>query len=503
MAIILYCRQVMPPASFNTERTYAMSDINNMNGSENNNDLLNEDPALSVQAEQQNSAEYHNSSDEAASQYAYVSEHAPKSKPAGSRHPILKGIAFVLCLAIVGVGSVQGYRIYKDHSGTNGFSEYNDDKDADRKSPPKETETESNQIASFSEKGEYKSLFELGSREDAKQLPDIVDDIMPSVVGVSAKFEYTTQYYDFFGWGEGSTSQERMEGQGTGIIISDDGYIVTNAHCIYDDSQHNAGEAIEVTIRFSDESDHSAKIISYDTDSDIAVLKVNESGLKPAVFGNSDELRVGEVVIAIGNPLSFNYFGSVTSGIVSALNRKITINDRTMHLLQTDAAINAGNSGGPLVNSCGQVIGINSAKMASSSVEGLGFAIPINQVKTIVDDLINYNYVTGRPQFGWSIIDISESDSRRYNMPMGAYVIDVQDGSAADKAGIQLRDIVIEVDGEKVSSTADINALMSNYKAGDTVTLTINRKGEDVKVDVTLDEAKSNKSNTDNDRKIS
>ena len=174
-----------------------------------------------------------------------------------------------------------------------------------------------------------------------------------------------------------------------------------------------------------------------------------------------------------------------------------------MHLLQTDAAINAGNSGGPLVNSCGQVIGINSAKMASSSVEGLGFAIPINQVKTIVDDLINYNYVTGRPQFGWSIIDISESDSRRYNMPMGAYVIDVQDGSAADKAGIQLRDIVIELDGEKVSSTADINALMSNYKAGDTVTLTINRKGEDVKVDVTLDEAKSNKSNTDNDRKIS
>ena len=138
-----------------------------------------------------------------------------------------------------------------------------------------------------------------------------------------------------------------MLGTGTGFIISDDGYIVTNAHVIYDESEYNAGEAVSVSIMFSDETQHDAKIIAYDTETDIAVLKVDETGLKPAVLGNSDDLRVGELVIAVGNPLGLDLFGSVTHGIVSALNRKIDINEKSMTLIQTDAPINSGNSGGP------------------------------------------------------------------------------------------------------------------------------------------------------------
>ena len=430
--------------------------------------------------------------------YTYVSENTPKVKAPKRNHPILKGIAFVLCLAIVGVGSVQGYRIYQDHNDKNGFSAYDGE---NKKSAQKETEAATK--VSRSDDDDFKSLIELAGREDAKQIPDIYEEILPSVVGVSAKFEYTAQYYDFFGWGQGSSSQEQMIGRGTGIIISEDGYIVTNAHCVYDDSsQYHAGEAIEVTIRFSDQTDHSAKIIAYDTDSDIAVLKVNESGLTPATFGNSKDLRVGELVIAVGNPLGFELFGSVTSGIVSALDREISVNDKNMKLIQTDAAINEGNSGGPLLNSCGQVIGINSAKMASNTIEGLGFAIPIDEAKSIIDDLIHYNYVTGRPQFGWTTVNVSESDSRRYNMPMGAYVVNIKEGGAADKAGIQIGDVVIDIEGDKVTSTTDITNIKSKYEAGDKVTVTVSRRGEDVKMDVTLDEARSGKNESDDERDI-
>ena len=495
-----------------TERTFIMSD--NINGSNTDNNIFPEEvPEASVQSEQpvqQPSGEQNNSystSTEAPSHYSYVAENAPKAKAPKRRHPILKGIAFVLCLAIVGVGSVQGYRIYQDHNDKNGFSEYKEDKTNDRKTSSDDDDNKSINAPVGSDGDDFKSLIELAGREDAKQIPDIYEEILPSVVGVSAKFEYTSQTYDFFGWGGGSSSQQQMVGRGTGIIISEDGYIVTNAHCVYDDSsQYRAGEAIEVSIRFSDQTDHSAQIISYDTDSDIAVLKVNESGLKPAVFGDSNDLKVGELVIAVGNPLGFDLFGSVTSGIISALNRKISVNDRSMNLIQTDAAINEGNSGGPLLNSCGQVIGINSAKMSSSygsaSVEGLGFAIPIDEAKTIIDDLIHYNYVTGRPQFGWTTVDVSESDSRRFNMPMGAYVINIQEDSAAEKAGIQLRDIIIDINGDKITSTSDLSSVKNKYKAGDTVTVTVNRKGEDIKIDVTLQEDKSGRGKSDIDQDI-
>lgn len=428
--------------------------------------------------------------------YSFHSENADHSKPK-KRNPVLKGIAFVLCLAIVGVGSIQGYRIYQDHNGKNGFSEFDNEKQsATQRTTADEDDEETVEASKNNEPSP--SLIELAAREDSKPIPDIVDDIMPSVVGVSATFEFTTQSYSMFGWGTGTPEAQELTGRGTGIIFSEDGYIVTNAHCIYDDStQYNAGEAIEVSVRFSDESEHKAKIIAYDTDSDIAVLKVNEVGLKPAVFGDSDDLRVGELVIAVGNPLGFNLFGSVTSGIISALNRKININDKQMNLIQTDAPINSGNSGGPLLNSCGQVIGINSAKMSSSygmesSIEGLGFAIPIDEAKTIIDDLINYNYVTGRPQLGISTVDVSELDSRRYNIPLGAYIVNIIKDGAAEKAGLKVNDIIIDINGETINSTTQLSSVKNKYKAGDTITITVFRGGEDLEFELTLTEEKSN-----------
>ena len=268
------------------------------------------------------------------------------------------------------------------------------------------------------------------------------------------------------------TRTGEVVGTGTGIVLTEDGYIITNAHVVYTD-EYNAGEAKDVSVLFSDKKEYDAKIIAYDIETDLAVLKIDENGFTPATFGNSDELRVGELVIAVGNPLGFELFGSVTSGIVSALNREISINEKNMTLIQTDAAINQGNSGGPLLNSCGQVIGINSAKMSSSygsaTVEGLGFAIPINDAKTIIDDLINNGYVSGRPQIGISSVNIDEAYSSYLGLPMGIYVRAVGENSAAEEAGIRVGDVIIGINDEAVTTTDELNSIKNRFKAGDTI----------------------------------
>lgn len=402
-----------------------------------------------------------------------------------------KGIKAVLLLIVLGgfaVGFAKGFQWLNETKKE--LEEY-----TGTPSKSVNSEIDENEIENISESApvyEIQSLIELASRSDAKPLPDIVDDIMPSVVGVSSTFEYTQPSFSIWGWNTQPQVQQ-AKATGTGFIITEDGYIVTNAHVIYDDSDYNAGKAIDVSVLFSDETQHNAKIIAYDIETDIAVLKVNENNLKPAVLGNSEELRVGELVIAVGNPLGFDLFGSVTSGIVSALNREISINEKSMTLIQTDAAINSGNSGGPLLNSCGQVIGINSAKMSSSygtaSIEGLGFAIPIKEAKIIIDDLINYNYVKGRPQIGISTGDITEAYSRYLNKPMGVYVRTVQEGGAADQAGILQGDVIIGIAGEPIKTAEELNKIKSRYKAGDTIKLTLSRNGTDVDVNVKLQEA--------------
>ncbi len=429
--------------------------------------------------------------------FIYENNSTPIKK---KKHTGLKAVAFVLCLAITGAGSIQVYKYFNDNEIEVSELSSNNNPDSSSKAVVQQALPESTEPAE-SETRDIPSLIQIASRSDSKYLPDIVDSIMPSVVGVSSTFEYTPDYNSMGGWGWGfgvpETESQEIRGTGTGIVMSDDGYIVTNAHVIYDESEYKCGEAVEVSVVFSDETEHDAKIIAYDTETDIAVLKVNETGLTPAEFGDSEDLRVGELVIAVGNPLGFDLFGSVTSGIVSAKNRKIDINDKSMTLIQTDAAINSGNSGGPLLNSSGQVIGINSAKMSASygsaSIEGLGFAIPINEAKVIIDDLINYKYVKGRPQIGITTVDVTESVSRYYDIPLGVYVQSVQEGSSAELAGIQKGDVIIDIDGEPVTNAKELNNIKNTHKAGETIRLTITRAGEDIQIDLTLQEANADK----------
>ena len=337
---------------------------------------------------------------------------------------------------------------------------------------------------------------------------EIVDKVLPSVVGIESTFTMTTQnngfnFGDFgsfggFGGFDFGQSQQPQTSQatatGTGVAITEDGYIVTNAHVIYD-TEYGAGLADSISVLLNDEKSYDAEVIGYDTDCDLAVLKIKATGLTAAEFGDSDDLKLGESVIAIGNPLGFELMDTVTSGIVSGINREITINDKAMTLLQTDAAINSGNSGGPLINKYGQVIGINSSKMSASysetSIEGIGFAIPSNEVAQIVDDIMEYGYVTGKPQLGISCQDVTETISKMYNLPVGVYVTTVTDGSAADKAGLKSGDVITAVDGEEVKTSAELNAKKNLHKAGETLELTYMRSGNEEKVTVTLDQAEN------------
>lgn len=422
--------------------------------------------------------------------YSFASESSPPVKKKEKNSMVLKCAVAVLAIAVVGAGVVKVYKFL--NASKNELIEFSGDtvnsvsKNIQETSEENENEEEDNELP---------SLIELAARSDAKPIPDIVDSIMPSVVGVASSFEYTPrQTFSIWGWND-EPQTETIRKTGTGFIITNDGYIVTNAHVVYDDS-YNAGEASDVKVLFSDETEHEANIIAFDPETDIAVLKVDETKLKPAVLGDSDDLRVGELVIAVGNPLGFDLFGTVTSGIVSALNRKIDINEKKMNLIQTDAAINNGNSGGPLLNSCGQVIGINSAKMSSSysnsaSVEGLCFAIPIKEAKVIIDDLINYKYVTGRPNHGiTSTRDITEAQARYWNIPVGVYVMSLQEDGAAELAGIKVGDIIIDVEGNVVSTAQELNDIKNKFKAGDTIWITVSRNGQDIRMKLTLQEDK-------------
>lgn len=342
-----------------------------------------------------------------------------------------------------------------------------------------------------------RNWIELAARKDAMSIPDIVDKMMPASVGVASTFVITQNNYGgMFGYGGQSTRE--MNGTGTGIIMSEDGYVITNAHVIYD-SEYKSGVATKVQVVLNDkyyqgETQLEATVVGYDTEEDIAVLKVQTSQkLVAAEFGSSDDLRVGELVIAIGNPLGFDLFGTVTTGIVSALDRTVSINDTKMKLIQTDTAINSGNSGGPLINSYGQVIGITSAKLSntysgSASIEGLCFAIPMTHAQQVVDDLINYSYVRGKPLIGFTGIDVSEQVSQAYGIPVGIYVQSVTEGGAAELAGLRKGDVIIGVDGKTVTNFAELSAVTDTHKAGDTIRVTVTRSGRDMEFTLVLQE---------------
>lgn len=311
----------------------------------------------------------------------------------------------------------------------------------------------------------------VGNKGEISPVIAIAQKVTPSVVGVTT---YGTYNY----WGRQITNQEL--GSGSGIIYSTDGYIITNYHVIEN--------ATSVTVTLSDGTEYDARIVGSDSSSDLAVLKIEASGLPAAELGDSDELQIGELVVAIGNPLG--YENTVTDGIVSGLNRQLTNYTDTMTLIQTNAAINSGNSGGALVNSKGEVIGINSAKLVASNAEGMGFALSINEVKPIVEELISKGHVS-RPYLGVSInsqYQVDEATAEKYEIPMGIQIADVVKGGPADKAGLQAGDIIYKVNDTLIQSFDDLSNIIDNSKVGDQLRILANRNGEKITANVTLAE---------------
>ena len=316
-------------------------------------------------------------------------------------------------------------------------------------------------------------------KEDALSTEEIAAKVSPCVVQIITYVEQTS----FNPFQSFTAAPKKTEyGSGSGIIISEDGYLVTNNHVIAD--------ADQIMITLSSGEEFEASLIGTDAKTDLAVLKIDGSGLPAAELGDSSSLAVGEPAIAIGNPLGQQFSGSVTLGIISSLNRKITIDGTTYNLIQTDAAINSGNSGGALVNRHGQIIGINSVKISASGVEGLGFAIPIDDAKPIIEDLMTHGYVRGRPSIGVELAELSPMISRYYQLPLsyGLYVNAVTEGSGAQKAKLVPGDIITAVDGKEVISVAELGDIKDAKKVGEALSLSVYREGKTITVSVILGE---------------
>jgi len=316
----------------------------------------------------------------------------------------------------------------------------------------------------------------LNTEDYAKTSSAVAEKVLPSVVGIKIKYKITS----FFG-------TSTAEGAGSGIILTEDGYILTNNHVISSESSSSfyaIQEASDIIVKlYNDDTEYKATVVGTDSYTDLAVLKIEKDGLTPAVLGNSDNLKVGEFVFAIGNPLGLDY--SVTSGIVSALNREVASEGTTYYAIQTDAAINTGNSGGALVNIKGEVVGINTLKFAGSGVEGVGFAIPISSTTAVVEQLIDHNSVI-RPYIGITGSSISDEDASKYSLPKGVYVESVEKDSPADKAGLVKGDIITKIEGKNVSSINELNRIKYTYNIGDTVKLTVYKDGSEREVNIKL-----------------
>ncbi len=304
----------------------------------------------------------------------------------------------------------------------------------------------------------------------AKTARDIYNEVASGVVGVTARINLSNTLFGQSFVGESS---------GSGFIISDDGYILTNYHVV------EGGSNIRVS--FFDGSERDAELVGFDQDNDIAVLKTEASRLNAVTLGDSDELSVGDTVLIIGNPLGMLSF-TLTSGVVSALDRELTDDNSSIRMFQTDAAINSGNSGGPAFNMDGEVVGIATSKYADSAIEGLSFCIPINDVKAAVSDIIAYGYVRGRPLLGTSVQTLSASSAARYHLPEGVYIVAVGAGSAAQQAGLSDGAVITAVGGESVASVQECKSALEQYSAGDRIPLTVYQDGESKEVTLTAQE---------------
>ena len=435
-------------------------------------------------------------SDGRRSEYCYE---PPAKNNAGKKG--LNAALLVLCVCAIAISSIVGVSLLRDNIGEgDGIKSPVSVSDASElaKTAPQTTTTAQTSAPDVITESSSKDLPTIVSEDapsDAMTIPDIVKELSPSVVGISCIV------------GSNQVS-------GTGIIMSSDGYIITNAHVVEgasvisvvltdetaepEPSADDSSKSIADRILEQQGEEHNANLISaqcigIDTQTDLAVLKIDRTGLTEAKFGSSKEVQVGERAIVIGNPLGFELANTVTAGIISATNRHLTVKDRTMNLIQTDASINSGNSGGPLINSYGRVIGITSAKVNPDyNVEGVGFAIPIDEAKVVIDDLIHYGYVKGRPTLGIEGKNINAINAQYYNIPQGFIVTKMEVGSAAERAGIMKGDIIYGIEGSTITTMEEFNKIKEQYKAGDTITISVFRESDPTnykEFKVTLDEA--------------
>jgi len=366
-------------------------------------------------------------------------------------------------------------------------------------------------LASAEKSDKHFSIIEAASAADALSIPEIAAKCRTSVVAIET--ETTVVYNDYnsndyynpfgsmfgfpgfgygYGYGNPGRSQPReytQTGAGSGIILSEDGYILTNNHVI------SGVDKITVYImpeeESAEEATYEATLVGTSESLDVAVLKIEAEGLNAAQFGDSDQLEIGELAVAIGNPMG-NVHGSVTAGIISATERELTIDGVTISAIQTDAAINPGNSGGALFDSYGNVIGLVYAKSSSVSIEGIGYAIPVNDIKKLVSDIINdpesvkAQTKGSQIMLGITIIDVTEEMSKQYSMPVGVYIREVSEFSAAERAGLMKGDIITEFAGKRVANADDLNAIKAEQTPGDTVQVTVDRNGRALTLDIVL-----------------
>ena len=351
------------------------------------------------------------------------------------------------------------------------------------------------------------SVVEAASNEDSLSIPEIAKKCRSSVVAIETETKVVYNNYDnyynpfgsMFGYGygygyggrggRGGTQEYTETAAGSGIIISEDGYILTNNHVI------SGADKITVYVNSgeddAEEQTYEATLVGSSENNDIAVLKIDAEGLNAAAFGDSDQLEVGELAVAIGNPMG-KVHGSVTAGIISAVEQELTIDDVTINAIQTDAAINPGNSGGALFDSYGNVIGVVYAKSSSVNIEGIGYAIPVNNIKELVEQMINdpdsvKDQTKGSQiMLGITIQNITEDMSKQYSMPVGVYITDVSTMSAAERAGLQKGDIIVGFAGEDVKTADELNALKAKQTPGDTVAVKIDRNGKEMTLDLVV-----------------
>ena len=347
-----------------------------------------------------------------------------------------------------------------------------------------DTNSNTSQSSSNSQNSGYVSQTSLSNYSDTSVYA--ANKILPSIVGIKVEYSVNSLISMFGRQNQSMTA----EASGSGIIISEDGYILTNNHIVStssEESYYEVSEATKVTVTlFNDETEYEAEIIGTDEQTDLAVIKIDKTGLTKAEFADSDNIKVGEFAMAVGNPLGLE--SSITCGVVSAVNRKVTDSDgKTYTLIQTDAAINSGNSGGALVNSEGQVIGINTLKLQGDGIEGMGFAIPINSTEDITSQLIQYSKVK-RPYIGITGMDLDEETAKANNLVEGIYVKAIDDFSAAEKAGLKIGDVIIQADGKDIKTMDELNEIKNSHQIGDEMTVKVNRNGEERDLTITLGE---------------